>query len=168
MKAYLDTSVVSAIGKDDMPAESAALMQLLEASDAGKLKLMTSEVTRREIELLEGQHRRNVEVVYRLLKKVRFIEAQELVGFRSQWRPQGGFAWPLIDDEPVWAKLLQMGLDRTDAHHLMVAIRAGCEVFLTCDEDFLRRRAEIEREFHIRVKKPSELAREFPRPRPAL
>jgi len=167
MKAYLDNSVVSAIAKDDMPAESGALMELLEASDAGKLELVTSEVTRKEIEQLEGQHRRNVEVVYRLLKKVRFIEAQELLGFHSQWGPHGGFAWPLIEDEPVWAKLLQMGLDRTDAHHLMLAIHAGCHVFLTCDEDFLSRRAEMEREFGIRVMRPSELVREFPPPSPA-
>lgn len=162
MRAYLDNSVVSAIVKDDMPAESAALMQLLQASDAGKLEVVTSEVTRREIELLEGQHRRNVEVVYRLLKRVRFIEAQELVGSHSMGGTWGFLAWGQIENEPVWAALLQMGLDRTDAHHLMVAIRSECEVFLTCDErTILNRRGQIEAQFPIRVMRPSDLVREF-------
>ena len=49
VKAYLDSNVVSAIAKDDTPAESEALDRLLAASDVGAIDLVTSELTFDEI-----------------------------------------------------------------------------------------------------------------------
>ena len=55
--------------------------------------------------------------------------------------------------------LRQIGLDRTDAHHLMLAIRAECDIFLTCDKKtILNQRCEIESKFpSIKPKTPLEL-----------
>jgi len=53
-----------------------------------------------------------------------------------------------------------MKLDRTDAHHLMLAIRAGCDRFITYDNGILSRSSEIERAFSIKVVRPSELLAE--------
>jgi hypothetical protein len=54
VKAYLDNNIVSAIAKDDLPAESEALDRLLKAMDEGKVQLVTSELTLQEIEKYQG------------------------------------------------------------------------------------------------------------------
>ncbi len=162
MKAYLDTDIVSAIAKDDYADETDALDKLLELSSAGNLELVTSELTRREIDAYKGQHRKGVARVYLLLKKVPFVEDHTLLGIHSQWDRYGGVSYPLMEDDPISRDLRQMGLDRTDAHHLMLAIRAGCHVFLTCDENtILRLRPQIQNRFQIRLLKPSELVQEL-------
>jgi hypothetical protein len=65
--------------------------------------------------------------------------------------------YPLIEDDPVWSKLRTLGLDETDAHHLMVAVKAGCAVFLTIDSDFIFRKRKIRTELNIDVMRPSDL-----------
>jgi predicted nucleic acid-binding protein len=151
-KAYLDNNVVSAIAKDDTPTEAKALEELLELFEAGKVQLVTSKVTGAEIARYKGPNRRIVEVIYKLLKKVPFVEDHTVLGFNNpsghsgaaSYYYFGGASYPLVADDPISAGLRQMGLDRTDAHHLMLAIRSGCDVFLTCDPDFLSRRIQIE------------------------
>src|SRR5207245_3678815 len=49
VKAYLDNNVVSSIGKDDTATESDSLDALMAAYDAGKVDLVTSELTLQEI-----------------------------------------------------------------------------------------------------------------------
>jgi len=152
MKVYLDTNVVSAIAREDFPEdEMRALKQLLELSNTGNLELRTSEVARREIESYKGEDKRTVEIVYLLLQKVPIIEDHKVLGYHS--------TYPLVEDHPISAALRQMRLERADAHHLMVAIRAQCEVFLTRDEGILRRHAEIKARFRIRPLTPATLAR---------
>ena len=170
MKVYLDTNIVSALAKDDMPAERGALDRLLEFSDVGKLKLVTSEITRREIQKLDSipnidKDKRHLNVVYRLLEKVEFVEDHRLLGIHSYGDRYTWINSPLIEDDPISSALRQIGLDKTDAHHLMLAIRAGCEVFLTCDvRTILKYRREIESQFStIKLRKPSELITELER-----
>lgn len=55
-------------------------------------------------------------------------------------------------------ELRTAGLNRTDAHHLMLALRGRCDIFLRCDSDFLKKRVLIEGEFQIQVMRPSALA----------
>lgn len=57
MKAYLDNNVVSAIAKDDTPAESGALDRLLVAHEQGNVELVTSELTLDEIKAYRGPRR---------------------------------------------------------------------------------------------------------------
>lgn len=156
MKAYLDTDIVSAIVKDDYPDESAALDRLLEFAEADKVAIVASDLTRKEIERYKGRLKKNIERVYRLLGKVTFLEDHTVLGFHTD--PYFGDSSPLVEDDPISSALRQTGLERTDAHHLMLAIRAKCEVFLTCDEKtILRKRAPIEAAFPIKLMKPSEL-----------
>jgi predicted nucleic acid-binding protein len=72
--------------------------------------------------------------------------------------PRTLLVWPMIEDHPDWSTLRAMGLDTHDAHHLMVAIRANCDVFLTCDKnDFCPRRTRIKQEYpQIQILWPSE------------
>jgi hypothetical protein len=65
-----------------------------------------------------------------------------------------------MEDDRISATLRGIGLDRTDAHHLMVAIRAECDVFLTLDKrTILNRRTEVEAQFPIRLMDPEDFAR---------
>ena len=87
---YLDTNIVSAIAKNDLhPWEMDALLQILEKSKTGRLKLTTSEVTRSEIERLQGRNRPPVQMVYNLLEDVAYIDDHKVLGFHSQWDGQG-------------------------------------------------------------------------------
>ncbi len=158
MKAYLDTNILSAIVRDDYPKESEALDKLLEFAEAGKVEIVTSELTRKEIERYQGQQSKSVQRVYRLVGRVNFLEDHKLLGFHSESYPWGGGSFPLVEDDRISSELRQIGLERTDAHHLMLAIRAGCEVFLTYDEKtILKHRTAIEGSFPIKLMKPSEL-----------
>jgi predicted nucleic acid-binding protein len=86
MKAYLDSNVVSAIAKDDTPTESDALDRLLAARDAGKVELVTSELTLDEIKRYSGPARKRVERTFRLLEKVPIVRWDELLGMHMQAR----------------------------------------------------------------------------------
>ena len=162
MKIYLDNSVVSAIGRDDTPTESDSILTLLKSSDTGTVELCTSEITAREIEKYKSDQKRFVETVYLLLKKVPYIERQKLLGMHSYIDRYTCINYPLIEDDPVWSKLRTLGLDETDAHHLMVAVKAGCAVFLTIDSDFIFRKRKIRTELNIDVMRPSDLINELP------
>src|SRR5438034_6295827 len=145
MKVYLDNDIVSAIGKGDVSAsELTILEELLDFFDAKKLELVTSSVTARENALYKGLAKADIEHVYARLEKVPFIEDHEVVGFHSYWDRFGGESYPLVQDDPTSSPLWNMGLGRTDAHHLMLAIRAGCERFVTYDNGILSRSLQIE------------------------
>ena len=161
MKIYLDNAVVSAIGRDDTPVESSSILKLLKLHDAGHVELWTSEVAGREIEKYKSDQKRFVEPVYLLLKKVQYVEKQKLLGMNVYIDQYTCINSPLIEDDPIWSRLRRIGLDETDAHHLMLAIKAECAVFLTIDKDFMGRKLQIETEFKIRVLRPSELIDEL-------
>ena len=162
MKTYLDNDVVSAIVKEDFPAHDIlVLRQLMVFFDEGKVDLRTSKLILREIERYKGPKKTEMQEVYRRLNKVPFVEDPELLGFHSQWSHQGGVTWPLMEDDPTSSKVRQMGLERTDAHHLMLAIRAECDVFLTSDRKILNRSAQIKSQFSVRAMKPSAFVAEL-------
>ena len=165
-KVYLDMDILSAFAKRDMPeATLNALIQLLQFAKAHKIGLFTSDVHRTEIEryggsLLTDRTRWNLEVVYLLAENVQFIEAQRLLGINVYWDRFGTCTnSPMIENHPTWTKCRALSLSEIDAHHLMVAIEAKCDVFLTCDKrTILNRRTEIEREFStIKLMEPQEL-----------
>jgi predicted nucleic acid-binding protein len=162
MKPYLDNDVVSAIGKGDVsPSEVAILGELLVLFEAGKLDLVTSSVTAKEIARYKGSARLDIEQVYERLEKVPFIEDHEVLGFHSHWDRFGGESYPLVQDDPTSSALRKMQVGRTDAHHLMVAIRAGCDRFITYDRGILNKNHQIETAFAIKAMRPGELLTEL-------
>jgi predicted nucleic acid-binding protein len=133
VKAYLDNNVVSAIAKDDTPSESDALNRLLAAKDAGKVDLVTSEVTLTEIAALKGSARSPVERTFRLLEKVPVVRWDDLVGMHSAGNALTWITSPLIQNDPLYDTLLKLGLSTIDAQHVFVAAKTNCSAFLTCD-----------------------------------
>jgi predicted nucleic acid-binding protein len=162
MKAYLDNDIVSAIAKSDFPpAEMTILRKLLTLSDAHRLELVTSSVTGQEIARYKGPQKSGLEQVYASLAKVSLIDDHNVLGFQSSWNRFGGESYPLVEDDATSSALRNMRLDRTDAHHLMVAIRAECPHFITYDKKILNRSSEIQNAFSIKVMRPSELLAEL-------
>jgi hypothetical protein len=158
LKTYLDNNVVSAIAKDDTPAESDALDRLLKAMNEGKVQLATSEVTQREIEAYQDElKRRLVERTYRLLAKVPIIRWDQLAGINSYGDARTWISTPMILNDPDYAALLALGLETVDAQHVFVAIKQTCDVFLTCDRRILHHAAATKKRFGLTIEKPSQL-----------
>jgi hypothetical protein len=160
MKVYPDHNVMSGIARQDLvEQELDALKKILEWYQASKLDLRISKIHYKELEGYGDQKRR--EDIKKLLAgymNVPFVDDQELSGFHYQWTRQGGITYPRHEDDPIAKSLWGVGLDRPDTHHLMLAIRAECDAFLTLDErTILNRREAIEEQFpQIRLLKPTE------------
>jgi predicted nucleic acid-binding protein len=153
----LDNNIVSAIATDDTPTESDALDRLLKAKDEGKVDLVTSELTLQEIKRDQGPMRPRVERIFRLLEKVPIVRWDQLVGMHSYGDARTWITSPLIDNDPDYRALLELGVKTVDAQHVFVAARHACDAFLTCDGGVLHppcARA-IEKRFGLVVQRPS-------------
>jgi hypothetical protein len=158
VKPYLDTNLVSAIVRQDHPLEAEALAEIVRRGAAGELNLVTSKVTGEEIDRCTGPHAPAIQSLYDSMKKLPYVEYEIHVGFDSYWDDEmGGWSNPLYDVDPSWSSLRAAGLDETDAHHIMLALKGSCHCFLTCDvRTILKRRKTIEAEHNIRLLKPSQ------------
>ena len=158
VKLYLDTNLLSAIVRRDHPLEADALAEIVSRGNTGELNLVTSKVTGEEIDRCTGPHAPAIQSLYDSMKKLPYIEYEVHVGFDSYWDDEmGGWSNPLYDVDPSWSSLRAAGLDETDAHHVMLALKGNCSFFLTCDvRTILSRRQKIEAQHNIRLLKPSE------------
>jgi len=138
MRVYLDNDLVSAIAKEDNPVESDALDRLLAAYGDGKVDLVTSTVTDKEIESHQGPLRPAIKRIFRLLKEV----------------PNACI--PMIRHDPLYDDLLKRGLEDIDAWHVFVTAMNGCHVFLTCDRLIHHYDAAIRNICGLIVQKPSD------------
>jgi hypothetical protein len=157
MKAYLDNNVVSAIAKDDTAAESDALDRLLAAQDAGKVELVTSELTLNEIKRYSGPARKQVERTFRLLEKVPIVRWDELLGMHSYGDSRTWITSPLIQNDPLYDSLLRLGVKVIDAQHVFVSAKQACAAFLTCDGGVLARVDGIHKLCGVAAQTPSVL-----------
>lgn len=154
---YLDNSVVSARGKREAAADLVAVEAIYQLHEKGRLRLVTSEMTHREINKLNGSNRASVEAVYEHLAKVPFIEASILVGIKSWWGKYGGWNSPIFDEEPLLRAIMALGLGQSDSQHVMIAARNKCDIFLTFDrKTILRFSAELEKLLPMRFRSPTE------------
>ncbi len=163
MKVYADQNVVSALRRwHQRPEENAATRVLKEWSKSDRITIAVSILHDREAARLPEEYKRQQQEITELLPKVEFVEDSNLLGFNVQdYGRAGMMVNPVMEDNPITRRLQQIGLDRVDAHHVMLAIRGGCQVFVTCDEDtILKYRAHVEAEFPIRLMLPSELVGE--------
>ena len=156
MKAYLDNNIVSAIARDDTPAQSEALDALLKAYEQGKIELVTSELTLDEIKRYEGRH--PAQWTFRLLKKVPIVQWDQLLGFHNSGDRLGGWiSYPIIQTLPLYTALDALGLESVDGRHVFVAAKNGCDAFLTCDGGILHHAVSIETLCNgLVVQKPSD------------
>lgn len=157
MKVYLDNNVVSAIAKDDTAAESDAIDRLLTAQDAGKVVLVTSELTLDEVKRYSGTARKQVERTFRLLEKVPTVRWDELLGIHSYGDSWTWINSPLIQNDPLYDSLLRLGVKMIDAQHVFVSAKQACAAFLTCDGGILARADGVQTLCGVAVQRPSML-----------
>jgi hypothetical protein len=139
MKVHLDNNIVSAIAKDDEPAESDALDRLLIAWRDRKVDLVTSELTLAEIKRYQdARMRAAIERIFRLLEHVEIVRWDKLVGIHSYGDARTWINTPMIENQPEYGALLKLGLEAIDAQHVYVAGKQACDIFLTCDGVILR------------------------------
>jgi hypothetical protein len=159
VKAYLDNNVVSSIVKNDTPDQSDALNRLLAAHAGGKVSLVTSEVTHREIQDYQGD-RAPFEQTFQRLNNVPIVRWDELQGINVQIGQHTMINAPIIQNDPLYDNLLALGLETVDAQHVFVAAKNACAVFLTSDKGILTRAAKIATLCGVTVQKPSDFAAE--------
>jgi hypothetical protein len=155
MKVYLDNNVVSAIAFNDSPLEADAIARLLKASDEGKVKLVTSEITLCEIQQYRGQTRPALEDVFQGLGRVPIARWDDLVGINVQIDMYTCINSPIIRSDPIYDALRAAGVKSVDAQHVFVAAKQACISFLTCDGGILHRAQTIRTRCGIDVQKPS-------------
>jgi predicted nucleic acid-binding protein len=124
-------------------------------SDEGKVHLVTSELTLREIEAYQGSMRPRLTRTFRLLQKIPVVQWDKLVGMRSYGDQHTWINAPLIENESDYGALLALGLKTADAQHVFVAAKQACDAFLTCDRGIRHRAPEIEKRFGLIVRQPS-------------
>jgi hypothetical protein len=159
MKAYLDNNIVSAIARDDEPAESDALSRLVTAWEEEKVDLVTSDLSLTEIKRYQDACKRAaIEETFRRLEKVEIVRWDELVGMRHYGDARTWINTGLIENRPEYGALLKLKLEGADAQHVYVAGKQACDTFLTCDKGILRCAAQIKAIFpSLTVQKPSQL-----------
>jgi len=164
-KVYADLNVVAALDRPDQrPEENEAIRVLKAWSDGGCITLVVSAVHDREKAPPE-KYSEERQRILGSLPKVEFADDHELLGFNTVYSGPGGtlgfVTSPLIADDAIARRLREIGLDRLDAHHVMLAIRRQCDAFATCDENtLLKYRTQIEKEYSIRLMLPSEFVRQ--------
>jgi hypothetical protein len=152
---YLDNNVVSAIATNDTPPESAALIKLIKAYGEGRIGLVTSELTLGEINAFQGSMRPQIKQTFESLKLVPTVRWDELMGINSQIDPHTMINTPMIQNDPLYQQLLELGVQTVDAQHVFVAAKNACPAFLTCDKGILRHSSAIGKLCPVTVQKPS-------------
>jgi predicted nucleic acid-binding protein len=163
---YCDTSSLfsNADRHQDAKArhEAAAISSLLELHRQGKIRLLRSNVIRRELERTRSTAQKDA-LLGDFLELVSIANDEKVLGFDTQHTdPYGGLVTtPLVSDvqdEPLVEKLhKELSLPILDAQHLAQAISNGADVFLTRDEEhFISQRQTIETQFKIKIRLPSE------------
>jgi hypothetical protein len=164
--AYLDTNIVSAIVRYDLPSILFSLGIMFAHYRIGDLRLLTSQAMKTELDKIDANDRGPYLAIYQSLGQVPYL-APARPGQRSYiYGGRRGFVQGGIIDEPDFASLRQiLGLGNKhwpDAEHLFEAITAGVQYFVTADyNSILKHRTKVESGFPIRLRDPSEFVTEM-------
>lgn len=155
LAAYLDTCVVSGLAREDLPeVELTALDKILEAQKRGAVSLVTSRVTKEEIDKIPDVHRRKHQTIYNLLADI-----PEAKAFRRD-RFLDILPWDFgMRLQPMLAQLITTLPDEADARHVYQAAQNGVGYFVTTDyKTILAHRTQIEQIAKIKPRSPQEFA----------
>jgi hypothetical protein len=157
-RGYLDTCLVSGLAKRDLrPSEHEALRQLLWLRKAGALVLVTSPVTREELQRIPPDARELHEDIYALLDDVPLAQEVQTDSGLTLTGVGGG-----PRENPTFTSLKAVLKDVNDARHLFQAIQNDVQYFVTDDErTVIRHASEIQDRFGLVVRLPSRLLAEL-------
>ena len=168
LRVYFDTVITSGrVSRDLSPPEEMAAVDRLELfHEEGRIKRVSSKWS--QIEQARTKNPDTRSAFRERWNEVSVVQPDhKLLGFNSVDVGRLGFInSPLITDivdEGVFTKLKAVGLEDTDAKHVMCAIVGICDVFVTLDmKDILPRRVAVEAACpEIRIRRPTELLAEL-------
>lgn len=150
-RAYLDTCIVSGLAKSDLKdVDRSALLRILQDAKAGKLDLVTSEVTATELERIPDEYKNLHEVIYNLLLNVPSVRTHRSDSGLTMMGVGGGSR-----EDPLFGQLKQMLPDLGDAEHTFQAAMSKVEYLITVDgRSFLRFADEVSRLCEVRIITP--------------
>jgi hypothetical protein len=150
---YVDTCIVSGMAKGDLSAaDLSALRRILEAREAGTIELVTSDVTKREIDQIPPQYRAPHEAIYELLARVP-VAPSHLTATRLVNTGVTQGAWR---EDPLFGRLRNLLPDVADAEHIFQTARNGVDFFVTVDRrTILRHKAEVEAVCQLQLATPA-------------
>jgi hypothetical protein len=124
------------------------------------LKWVTSNIVNYEAINTPDEAKRNALLAdHKTREKV--AKDEKLRGFNSYGDARGWICYPLlsdVQDEDLHAELMKQGIRLVDAKHLTQAACNKCDVFLTCDNQIIRRREWLENRLpDLKILRPSEL-----------
>jgi hypothetical protein len=152
-KAYIDTCVISGLAKEDIAQEEqTALLNILKAQKSGDLKLVTSDLTRRELENIPSEYRQKHEVIYNLVADVPIAKAFRRDSGLMLMGVGGGVR--LVKEMAQLTTLLQ---DENDAAHIYQSYKNEINHFITVDSrTIISQKEKIEKICGVLVMLPSE------------
>lgn len=144
MRIYLDNDVISGIGKNNLsPIEFEATAKLIRLWEAGKVTLVTSEENLKEIERYKDDKRPQIKAIYDGLARAEFVNDH-------------------VESESISKMLFEIGLHPLGAQHVMMAIIAKCDSFVTCDERTISKWIQVQLRFpSIKLTKPAQVILRF-------
>lgn len=135
--AYIDTCVVSGLAKRDLvKLEIDAVTEIIRVWRSGQISLVTSAVTKREIDAIPEKYLAPHDDIYRELLKIPVAGRQLPVVGQTAW---GGGA---ISDDPDALALSRLLPDVADVDHLLSAKASNVSYFVTTDDRTILRFAE--------------------------
>jgi hypothetical protein len=151
--AYLDTCIVSGLAKGDLAqADIEALLKVLQRHKDRAVSLVTSRVTKEEIDCIPRKYHLLHEVIYNLLVDLPVVKA-----FRTDSGLMLMGVGRGIRLHPMLAKRITLLTDEADARHLYQAARNGVRYLITTDaRTIVSRKAEIEEISDVLAVRPTE------------
>jgi hypothetical protein len=150
--AYLDTCIVSGLAKKDLaPADASALLRILEAWNNGAINLVTSGVTKEEINRIPAEYREPHAAIYSLLLNVPSAPTHVT---RSRLF-DGSVLSAVLHEDPLFNQLRNLLPDAGDAEHVFQAAKSKVDYLITVDrQSFLRHAVAVEQLCGVRLAKP--------------
>lgn len=134
---YLDTNILSRI--PDLRISETTANAFANLANLGGVKLVTSQKTKQEILGTRNTSRGSIlQFLYALIDKVplQTVHYSGCIGGAPIGATPIGGDWT----DPLWAELKTV-FDPDDAEHIVHAVRAGCDYFLTLDRETILDRA---------------------------
>jgi len=157
LTAFLDTSIVSGLAKEDLKEEElAALREILKQHKQGRVSLVTSHIAKEEIERIPEAYRLRHEIIYSLLADVPVAKEVGIYGGSMSMGLNMGLGGAKIPN-PIYVKLDTLLPGKTDARHIFQAAMNNVQYFLTTDvRTILSYRDQIEEICNVKVVSPLE------------
>ena len=158
LRVYLDTCIISGLAKQDISQkEQEALLTILQKRKMGELEVVTSDMSRRELEKVPDEFRLKHEFIYNLLTDVPIAKAFRTDSGLTLMGVGGGRR--LVKEMAQLNTLLKDGMD---AAHIYQSFKNEVFEFLTVDEkSILSQKNEIENICGVKVMFPSQFVENY-------